>query len=306
MESFRRALLWLLAAPFRLIFWLISLPFRFLGWLFSPVADKFRQNSIYRFMTEVPEDRPTVDAIADAFQDPMQILEQLEEVRKHLLRSLAAVVLTVGFALFYAGRMMDFLAAPVGGLGNLHAIGVTESIGAFMTVGLVAGLALATPYIAFEIWLFIAPGLMPRSRQIGLLGIPLALAFFLSGVAFAFYVMMPVAVKFLHDFLEVRQDWTVTNYFSFASSLIFWVGVAFEFPLVIFALSAMGFVEPGLLLKQWRIAVVLIAILAAAITPTVDPVNMSLVMGPMVALYFLSILFSYIARAANREKPRTA
>jgi sec-independent protein translocase protein TatC len=106
---------------------------------------------------------------------------------------------------------------------------------------------------------------------------------------------------FLRDFLDVQQIWTVMGYISFIASLLFWVGVAFEFPLVVFALSAMGFVEPGVLLKQWRIAIVLISILAAVITPTVDPVNMSLVMGPMIALYFLSILFSYIARALNNQ-----
>ncbi len=299
MDNFRRALRGLLAAPFRLIFWVISLPFRFLGWLFSPVADKFRRNSIYRFMTEVPDDRPTVDALADAFQNPMQILEQLEEVRKHLLRALVAVVIAIGFTAYFTNDLIVFLAAPVGGLQNLYAIKVTDSIGVFMMVALVSGLALAIPYIAFEIWWFIAPGLMPRSRQLGLVSLPLALAFFLGGAAFAYFIMLPVALPFLRDFLEIKQIWTATEYISFVSSLVFWVGVAFEFPLVIFALSAMGIVEPSLLLKQWRIAIVLIAVLAAAITPTVDPINMSLVMGPMIALYFLSILFSYIARATS-------
>jgi sec-independent protein translocase protein TatC len=301
MNNFRRALWWLLAAPFRLIFWLISLPFRFLGWLFSPVVGRFRQSSIYRFLTDVPEDRPTVDAISDAFQDPMQILEQLEDVRRHLLRALVALIITVGVSVYFTNDLIAFLARPVGGLENLYAIKVTDSISVFMMVALVAGLALAIPYIAFEIWLFIAPGLMPRARQVGLVSIPLALAFFLGGVAFAYFFMLPFAIPFLRDFLRIKQIWTATEYISFVSSLVFWVGVAFEFPLVIYALSAMGLVEPGLLLKQWRIAVVLIAVLAAAITPTIDPVNMALVMAPMIVLYFLSILFSYIARASSAQ-----
>jgi sec-independent protein translocase protein TatC len=299
MNDFGRTVRWLLLAPFRLIFWLISLPFRFLGWLFSPVADKFRQNSIYHFLTDVPEDRPTVDAIADAFQDPMQILEQLDDVRKHLLRMLVALALTVGVCAYFTNDLIDILARPVGGLENLYAIKVTDSLSVFMMVALVAGIALAIPYIVFEIWLFIAPGLLPRARQVGLVSIPLALGFFLGGVAFAYFIMLPFAIPFLRDFLRIKQIWTATEYISFVSSLLFWVGVAFEFPLVIFALSAMGFVEPILLLKQWRIAVILIAVLAAAITPTIDPVNMSLVMAPMIALYFLSILFSYIARATS-------
>lgn len=304
MNPIRRALLWLLKAPFRLIFWLVSLPFRFLGWLFSPVADKVRQNSIYIFLTEVPDDRPTIDVLADAFQEPMQLLDELDVVRKHLLRSLVALVVTVGVSLFFTNQLIAFLAGPVGGLDNLYATRVTDSIGVFMTVALVAGIALALPYISFEIWLFIAPGLMPRSRQLGLLAIPLALLFFLGGAAFAYFAMLPSAVEFLRDFLPIRQIWTATEYISFVSSLIFWVGIAFEFPLVIFALSAIGLVRPALLLKYWRIAVILIAVLAAAITPTVDPVNMSLLMAPMIVLYFLSILFSYMAYPMTRGAAR--
>ena len=190
---------------------------------------------------------------------------------------------------------------------NLQALDLTEPIGVFMKVALISGIALATPYIAFEIWLFIAPGLMPRSRQIGLLTIPLALVFFLGGVGFAFYVMLPTAVPFLlHFLLGLTTQPRASSYFDFITSLLFWIGVAFEFPLVIFALSAMGLVRPAVLLKQWRIAVVLIAVMAAVITPTVDPVNMSLVMAPMIALYFLSILFSYLAQPAIGKQERPA
>lgn len=306
MHNLRRALLWLLAAPFRLIFFVISLPFRFLGWLFSPITSRIKQSRVVRFLTEVPEDRPMVDAIADAFQDPMQILDELEAVRRHLLRSLVALAITVGFSFYYTNDLIAYLASPIGGLKNLQALDLTEPIGVFMKVALISGIALATPYIAFEIWLFLAPGLMPRARQIGLLAIPLALVFFLGGVAFAYYIMLPTALPFLlHFLLGLTTQPQAASYFDFITSLLFWIGVAFEFPLVIFALSAMGLVEPSLLLKQWRVAVVLIAILAAVITPTVDPVNMSLVMAPMIALYFLSILFSYIARPAigHPEKP---
>jgi sec-independent protein translocase protein TatC len=256
-------------------------------------------------MTEVPEDRPTVDAIAMPSRTPCRFWTSWKMCASIYCASLVAVAITIGFSLYFTNNLIALLAAPIGGLQSLYATEATDSIGAFMLVGLVAGLALATPYIVFEIWWFIAPGLMPRARQWGLAAIPLALFFFLSGIAFAYFVMLPVALPFLRGFLDVKPIWTVMEYISFVSSLLFWVGVAFEFPLVIFALSAMGFVQPGVLLKQWRIAVVVISIIAAVITPTVDPVNMSLVMGPMIALYFLSILFSYIARAASSspQKP---
>jgi sec-independent protein translocase protein TatC len=303
MDALRRALWWLISAPFRLIFWLISLPFRFLGWLFRPMVERFKQSAIYRFLTNVPEDRPAMEAITDAFQNPGEILEELEFVRKHLFRALAALIIAVGFSFWFTQDLIAFLAVPVGGLQHLQAIEVTESIGVFMKVALVSGIALATPYIAFEIWLFAAPGLMPRSRQIGLMAIPLALVFFVGGMAFAYYFMLPTALPFLLDFLGIQANLRPASYFNFITGLMFWIGVAFEFPLVIFALSAMGFVEPKFLLQQWRLAIILIAVLSAVITPTVDPVNMGLVMAPMIALYFLSILFSAIARAASPAKP---
>jgi sec-independent protein translocase protein TatC len=295
MNRFRRALLWLIAAPFRLILWLISLPFRFLGWLFSPVIAKFKGNSIYRFLNEVPEDRPALDVLADAVQDPMQILGELEEVRKHLLRSVAALVITTAVSVFFTKDLIKFMAAPVGGLEHLYAPNLTDSVGVFMLVAFISGVALAIPYIAFEAWLFIAPGLMPRARRLGLVAIPLALAFFLSGAAFTYWVMLNPAVDFLLNFLPIQQITSVTSYISIVSSLIFWVGVSFEFPLVVWALSAMGLIRYQLLLEHWRIAIVLIAVFAAVITPTVDPVNQGLVMAPMIVLYFLSILFSYFA-----------
>jgi len=302
MQRLRSALWWLITAPFKLIFWLLRLPFRFLGWLFRPVIDKFKQNPIYVFMTEVPDDRPAVDAIADAFQEPSGILEQLDAVRKHLLRMLAAVVICIVISFYFTQNLVEYLAAPVGGLQSLQAIEVTESLSVFMRVALISGIALASPYIAFEIWWFAAPGLMPRSRQIGLLSIPLALVFFLGGAAFAYYAMLPTALPFLLNFMGIQANLRPDSYFQFVTALMFWIGVAFEFPLVIFALSAMGILEPKVLLQQWRLAVILIALLAAVITPTVDPVNMGLVMAPMIALYFLSILFSAIARATNKPK----
>ncbi len=302
MDRIRRALWWLITAPFRLLFWLISLPFRFLGWLFRPVIARFKRNPVYVFLTEEIEDRPATDAIADALQNPSDILSELDAVRKHLLRAVLALVVTVGISFYFTQDLIAFLALPVGGLESLQAIEVTESLGVFMKVALVAGIALASPYIAFEIWLFAAPGLMPRSRQVSLLAIPLVMVFFVGGMAFAFFNMLPTALPFLLNFLGVATKLRPGSYFNFVTSLMFWIGIAFEFPLVILALSLVGIVKYQMLIKQWRIAVILIAILSAFITPTVDPVNMALVMGPMIALYFLSIFFSYLVYLANRKK----
>jgi sec-independent protein translocase protein TatC len=195
---------------------------------------------------------------------------------------------------------VKFLAAPIGGLGALRAIEVSESIGVFMKVALLAGIAISLPYVAFEFWLFAAPGLRPRERLFGLVGIPLAALFFISGMAFTYYVMLPSALPFLLNFLGIQAQLRPQSYFSFVTGLMFWIGAAFEFPLLIYVLTAMGFIRPQALAAQWRIAIVVIAVVAAAITPTVDPVNMGLVMLPMIGLYFISIGLSYVAYSGRR------
>ena len=301
MNKMSSVLKWILLAPFRSVFWVICLPFRLLGWLFRPVLTKLKKSSVYKFLNEVPDDRPALEAVVEAFQSPEEILGQLDDVRKHLLRSLLVLTLMVGVSFWFTQDLITFLAIPIGGLKNLQAIEVTETIGVYMKVALMSGIALATPYLSFELWLFFAPGIMPRSKQLGLMTIPLALVFFIGGMAFAYYAMLPTALPFLLEFLGISTRLRPASYYDFITSLLFWIGVAFEFPLVIFGVSAMGFVKPGTLLKQWRLAVVLISVLAAVITPTVDPVNMALVMAPMTGLYFLSILFSWFAQLTNKR-----
>ncbi len=303
MQRLRNALWWLIAAPIKLIAWVLRLPFRFLGWLFHPVVRKFKQNSIYTFLTEVPEDRPALDAISDAFQQPEIILEELDAVRKHLLRMLLAVIITTAFSFYFTNDLAAFLAVPVGGLARLQAVAVTETVGVFMRVALISGLVFASPYIAFEVWLFVAPGLMPRTRQFSLVFIPLAAIFFISGMAFTYYAMLPVALPFIETgFIQVTTNWTVDSYIKFVTGLLFWIGLAFEFPLVIYVLSAIGIVKPKMLLEQWRLALVLIAVVSAMITPTTDALTMGITMLPLAVLYFLSILFSAIAQATNRKQ----
>jgi len=181
---------------------------------------------------------------------------------------------------------------------------VTESVGVFMRVAVLSGITISLPYIAFEFLLFFAPGLKPRSKKFGLVGIPLATLLFTSGMAFAFFIMMPAALPFLLNFMGIQAELRPQSYFNFITGVMFWIGVSFEFPLVIYVLTAMGLIKPKVLAEQWRLAVVLIAILAAAITPTIDPVNMALVMAPMILLYFVSIGLSKIAYRERERQTR--
>ena len=291
MRKFFQGVWKVITFPFRIVFAILSFPFRAIA--------RFR-----KFLNTEPEERPLTDVFVDLTtnKDTRQMLwDQVEALRMHLLRSLLSLVLTVSVSFIFTQQIIEYLAQPVGGLDKLKAIEVTESVGVFMKVALFSGIALAIPYIAFEFWLFAAPGLRSREKKMGLYGIPLASLFFLGGAAFTFYLMLPSALYFLNGFMGIATELRPASYFSFVTGLMFWIGVSFEFPLVIYVLTALGFIKPKVLAEQWKIAIVIIAIAAAVITPTVDPINQGLVMAPMIILYFVSIGLSYIAYAGRKQ-----
>ncbi len=289
MKTLLKRLWWLITAPFRLLFWLAALPFRSIR--------RFNE-----FMNDVPDENSLADAFVSAVQSGSSLIEHFEALRKNLLRALVALAITTTVSFVFSEQLIAFLAVPAGGLDALKAIDVTETISVFMKVSFLLGVIFALPYIVFEMWLFVAPGLMPAGRRRGLLAIPFATLFFVTGVAFAYYVMLPNTLPFLQQFLGIRSEWRPSSYFNFVTGLMFWLGISFEFPLLVYILSAMGILQPKVLANQGRLAVVIIAIIAAAVTPTVDPVNMALVMAPLIILYFLSIGLSFIAYSARRRK----
>lgn len=291
----RKLFLWLwrvITFPFRLAFNILAFPFRKIS--------QFR-----KFLNTEPEEHPVLEIFVNVAtnKDTLQgIWDQIEALRMHILRAVIALAIAVIASLWVAQDIMEFLAIPVEGLEKLQAIQVTEEIGVFMRVAMSAGITIAFPYIALEVWLFAAPGLKPREKKMGLVGIPLAAVLFVTGMAFTYYVLIPAALPFLGSFTKISQFWAAREYFTFVTGLMFWIGIFFEFPLVIFVLSSIGLVKPAILAQQWRLAIVIIAVLAAAITPTIDPVNMGLVMLPMILLYFISIGMSYIAYAGRKQK----
>jgi sec-independent protein translocase protein TatC len=278
--------------PFRLVYNIIAFPFR-----------KIAQ--FHRYLNTEPDEHPLGEIFIDLTQnaDTRQMMwDQVEALRMHLLRALLMLIVAVIASFFFTQKVVEYLAIPVGGLKALKAIDPTESIGVFMRVALFSGIALAIPYIAFEMWWFAAPGLRSYERKMALVGIPLASIFFLGGAAFTFYLMLPAAMPFLTSFMGVTTELRPQSYYSFVTGLMFWIGLSFEFPLVIYVLSAIGLIKPKILVEQWRLAIVIIAIVAAVVTPTIDPVNQGLVMAPMILLYFFSIGLSYIAYAGRKRK----
>jgi sec-independent protein translocase protein TatC len=301
MRKFIRSIWWVITAPYRLIFWIFD---RIENWI------KGVFESVRKVFTEEPEDKPITETVGMAFDDPKEfgyaVFEHINDLRKHLFRAALFMVITTAFLAFFMRDLLAFITEPVGGIEALQAIEVTESIGVVMRIALLGGFTLALPYITFELYLFIAPGLKARARVIGLITIPVAFIFFLAGMAFAYFVMMPTALPFLLNFMDIPTAIRPASYIKFVTGLLFWIGIAFQFPLIVFGLAGMGIVRAEDLLRHWRIAVVVIAIVSAMITPTIDPINMALVMGPMIILYFLGIGLAFIAQGRRERAAITA
>ena len=274
-------------------FWnIFLLPFRWLRTIFREIKD---------FLSTEPEDTPLGDSLEKAVSNPQSLLVHLDALRKHLFRAALVLVAATVIAFAFASQIINLLAYPVGGIDALVAIDPTEPIGTFMRVSLLTAFAVTLPYIILEIWLFIAPGLSRDSRIFGLYAIPIAVIFFAGGLAFTYFVLLPQAIPFLVNFGGITSQIRPSSYIRFVTSIMFWIGIAFQFPLIIYVLARVGLVRAQVLIDQWRLAIVIIAVLSAMITPTIDPVNMALVMGPMIVLYFLGILLAKIAeRGRNR------
>jgi sec-independent protein translocase protein TatC len=238
---------------------------------------------------------PAKESLVEQLAGQMTLLEHLEELRDRLIRAAIAVFVCTFIAAAFTNQILTLLILPYGE--KLQTLGPTEGIAIFFRVALTAGLVLAMPYLIYQFLMFILPGLEENEKRYVRWGVPVATLLFLIGVAFAWFILVPTAIGFLSTFQDdiFSAEWQSKQYIPFITSIVFWIGVSFETPLILFIMTKLGLVTPQFLLKQWRFAVIIIAILAAMITPTIDPFNMALVMLPLFALYGLSILLSYLA-----------
>jgi sec-independent protein translocase protein TatC len=251
---------------------------------------------------------PTPAMVAPALEDQvtpgtMSFFDHLDELRSRLFRAVIALVVGMGVSLFFTSDIIAYLSSPYDA--KLINPTPTGAVVMYFRVALMSGAILAIPFITYQLLMFVAPGLTKKERNWVLLAIPATTGFFLLGVAFAWFVMAPAAFDFLQTFQDdVFQDqWFAQEYFKFLTSLLFWIGVAFEMPVFMFVLARLGLIGPTGLIRNWRFAIVAITIISAIITPTVDPFNMILVIAPLLGLYVLSIgLVAIAARRVQRAQ----
>lgn len=261
----------------------------------------WQKTKIYQYFTYEPERVSLGDVVQTTLEQPTQLISHLDELRLRLMWILIFLGIGSAVAFFFVTPIMEFLARPLpGGLAALRGIDVTEPVGAVMWVVVLSGFIIAFPFVVLQVWMFFAPGMSGRERLWTLLALPGAVMFFLGGVAFTYYVLLPQALPFLTNFMDLQTDPRPITYFPFVVNLMLWLGLSFEFPVVAMVLGRLGVLNAADLLRFWRYAVVVIAVFASIITTTVDPANMILAMLPMLGLYFLSIVLVAIVQKPKR------
>ncbi len=252
--------------------------------------------------TPVPAAPQPVAEPEDGEGARMGFFDHLDELRQRLFKASLALVIGTVIGVVVAEPVLKFLVQPYGQ--QLVFTDPTGAIVQYFRVALLVGAILSIPMITYQLLMFVLPGLTQKEKRLLLISIPPVTVLFLIGVAFAWYILIPPALDFLVGFEpEIFEAfWTADRYLGFVTSLLFWMGVAFETPLIFFVLSVLGFVTQQVLIKNWRIAIVGAAIAAAVITPTVDPVNMGLVIIPLLMLYVFSIFLVGIGQRLNRAE----
>jgi len=243
-------------------------------------------------------DEASVDA--DASPGKMSFLDHLDELRKRLV--VTAVALLIGFLLCFAfiNPIFDFIMRPLQEIlpdgGRLVYTEPTEAFFLYIKVAALAGLVLATPAVLSQVWLFVAPGLYAHEKRFAIPFVVLATAFFVGGALFSHYLLFPVAWRFFAGFASDYMEFMprIQPAFSLYVKLVLACGVVFQMPTVVLFLARVGAVTPGFLYRNIKYAILLIFIFAAILTPTGDPVTLTLMASPMILLYLVSIAIAWL------------
>jgi len=238
----------------------------------------------------------------------MTILEHLEELRRRLFIGALWVVIGLALSAAFGERIIEFLREPAEARQadfTLQYIEPFEFVMTYFRVSLLGGLIFGMPMVVYQILMFVTPGLTRQERRWVWGTVLGASVLFLSGCAFAYYVALPPALSFLLRFgRDIAQpNIRIGSYVDFVTRLIFWTGVAFELPLLVTYLARFRVVNWRQLLRWWRLAIVGAFVLAAIVTPSIDPVTQSLVAGPLIALFFLGVFLAWAVEPRPRPQP---
>ncbi len=247
----------------------------------------------------------------------MGFLDHLEELRRRLVYSIAAVAVGFFACWWKVERIYDVMQRPImdvlraNGLSQqLVYLNPTEPFNLYLKIAALAGLFLTSPFVLYQVWMFISPGLYRNEKRYVVPFMVSTIALFTTGGYFGYKVVYPQALGFLVHFgRQFTPMITISEYTSLFLSIVLGMGLIFEMPILIFFLALMGIVSASFMLKNFRYAILLIFIVAAIVTPTPDILSMCIFAAPMVALYAVSIGIAWLVhtkqRRARREKQAT-
>ncbi|HXS74670.1 MAG TPA: twin-arginine translocase subunit TatC [Terracidiphilus sp.] len=226
----------------------------------------------------------------------MSLMEHLDELRRRIIHSAAYLIAGFAVAWIFRIQLLHFLQAPLLKIGkSLVFTHPMDALNLYLYVALLAGAIIASPFILYQVWLFIAPGLYQKEKRFVIPFMAATVSLFLLGAAFGYYYVLPGAIKILviqfgHDFTPMI---TIEDYSSFFLSIILGLGISFELPILIFFLALFGIVSPRFLWKNIRYAILAVFIVAAVICPSPDPWTMCIYAVPMLALYVVGIVVAW-------------
>ncbi|MFY9911949.1 MAG: twin-arginine translocase subunit TatC [Candidatus Sulfotelmatobacter sp.] len=261
---------------------------------------------------EVSSDQPSRDTMPT-----MGFLDHLEELRRRVVYSIAAVAVGFFACWWKVEWIYDLMQRPIlevlranGMSDKLVYLNPTEPFNLYLKIAALAGLFVTSPFVLYQVWMFISPGLYRNEKRYVVPFMVSTIALFLTGGLFGYKVVYPQALTFLIHFGRQFQPMiTISEYTSLFLSIILGMGLIFEMPILIFFLALMGIVTARFMWKNFRYAILLIFIVAAIVTPTPDILSMCIFAAPMVALYAISIGIAWVVhpkqRRARKEKQVT-
>jgi sec-independent protein translocase protein TatC len=247
----------------------------------------------------------------------MGFLDHLEELRKRVIYSVIAVAVGFGVCWWKVERIYEFVQRPITDVLTKHHLPAklgflnpTDPFNLYLKVAALAGLFLTSPFVLYQVWMFISPGLYRKEKRYVVPFMISTIGLFLSGGYFGYRIVYPRALDFLINMGSQFQPMiTIGEYTQLFISIVLGLGLVFEMPILVFFLAIMGIMSPSFMVKNFRYAILVIFILAAIITPTPDITNMCVFAAPMVILYGISIGVAWLVHPENRaarEKAKQA
>jgi sec-independent protein translocase protein TatC len=238
----------------------------------------------------------------------MSFLEHLDELRKRIVNSVLGVLVGVLVSFAFIQKIFNFLLMPTR---KVLPPGVKiiytepgEAFGMYITVSLIAGAVLAAPYVMYQVWMFIAPGLYSKEKRMAIPFVLFTTIGFIGGAAFNHFVAFPFLMRFFAQFngIDLAFMPRLSDTFDLYVKMLVGMGIVFQMPTIVYFLAKMRLVTASFLWKHGKYAILIAYVIAAVVTPTGDPMNQTIFAAPMIVLYFLSILIALIVNPRSRQQ----